>query len=266
MKFVLGDYWQAIHRPIGPAITTFMDRFDEYHVVARFEHLPADCPTEWNGVTPMLLRDLLVDSIAWVTCTESGQLLIVSHYPTVIDGGESSAIVIRSTAWPENVEGFVSVRIDETELTFFDTHFPLSRDRYEPGETATITFCAFAVTIHRLADIAEYAGTRKDLAEEISKVFERGQTFLRPSPAVPDIEDRYVFMGQIGHIKKGKIGELTVYRAQIKLLPGLEIPLVFGKTSIDTPDWEPREESFVSAIIFLHGYRTALSLLSSTSS
>ena len=260
MAIGLGDYWKCLHRDQSVAAPSFMGRFDEFDVMDNAEYVPDDCADKWDLAIPMMLKNDLLNVLAWITGNREGGMALVSIYPIVVDGGATDMVVEGTTAWPKNLEGLVHARFGEMPISFFDALFPISRERYVVGETARFSLAAFGSSLHKLSSIAEIAGKHSNLTESITKVYETGNGDLLTMPNQEGIEDRYMLTGRLKHLQHETIDEMHLMRANVSLTNGLTIPLIFGETSIETDEWTPQEGDFIVSVIFLQGYREGLAL------
>ena len=249
----LGDYWRALGKDLATPTSAFLDHFDEYKVLDQVGRAPKSCAPVEQSVYPMIYRAQDVCALMWLTPNAAGSLDLVSHYPMVIDGAPISAHVIADTPWEGNIEGFVHLQINGSVHTCFDPLFPLTGHSYIPNEHDDFLLSGFAISVHPLRNVAEVSNKHSLLASSLSTHYETGKTILVDLSDQSEAKELHAVIGLVKAVGKSEISGLQVFRVTVEAFPGVDLPLIFGATSLRTAGWEPAPGEPIAAIFLLQG-------------
>jgi len=253
VKTGLGDYWRALNKDLSAAASAFLEHFDDSKVLDQSGRAPSSCAPIDQIVNPMLYRTNLVGAVMWLARNSAGSLNLVSHYPMVLDGARVSAVVVGDTPWEGQVEGYVHLRINGTDVTCFDPLFPLTGQDYVENESADFALAGFGVAIHPLSAQAERSNNNPQVAASLSAYYETGRGILLGLSSQSDAQELHLAIATVKDVRRSTIGGLQLFRATIELAPGVDIPLIFGLTSLGTTGWAPAPGESIAATFLLQG-------------
>lgn len=265
---MLGDYWACLHRDKSTSVPMFLEDFEKFVVMDGGAPTPKDVDY-YEYVVPMEYSAPPLDVLIWVGVDESGKGCVHSNYPYIRDGGITEITIAGVRPWEKNIEGLVYGKIDDFSIAFFDALFPISWDRYVVGETIPVSLSGLGKSVHRLSTVAEVMNDpgNRNVQDAIEHVLMTGESkfmSLHFVEAKHNIDDLVMVFGKVLDHSVSLIHEVKLHRIAISLMDGLTIPIVFGETSIDTPNWQPAAGEFIAITFFLQGYRLALKLKPST--
>lgn len=253
MKTGLGDYWRALNKDSSAATSAFLEHFDDYKVLDESGRAPSGCAPLDQIVHPMIYRTELVSAVMWLAGNSSGSLNLVSHYPMVLDGARVSAVVVGDTPWKGQIEGYVHLRISGREVTCFDPLFPLTGQDYVENESAEFALAGFGISIHPLSALAERSNNKPQVAASLSAHYETGRSILLDLSGQSDAQELQLAIATVKDVRRGAVDELHLFRITIELAPGVDIPLIFGSTSIGTAGWAPAPGESIAVTFLLQG-------------
>lgn|GEM_PF-3667718 len=257
MKTGLGDYWRALNKDLSAATSAFLEHFDDYKVLDQVGRAPNSCAPVDEIVQPMIYRAELVSAIMWLARNSSGSLNLVSHYPMVLDGARISAVVVGDTPWEGQVEGYLHLRINGRDMACFDPLFPLNGHDYVENESADFSLAGFGVSIHPLSALAERSNNKPQIAASLSAYYETGHSILLDLSSQSDAQELHLAIATVKDLRRGTVGGLHLFRATIELPIGVDIPLIFGSTSLGATGWVPAPGEPIAATFLLQGCLTS---------
>lgn len=265
---MLGDYWACLHRDKTTSVPMFLEDFHKFVVMDGSAPTPNDV-AEYEHVIAMEHSEKPLDVLIWLAIDKAGKGCVHSNYPYIREGGVTDFQVTGIRQWEKNIEGLVYGNIGNQSLAFFDALFPISWDRYVIGETIPVSLSGLGKSVHRLSTVADVmnAPDNRNVQDAIEHVLMTGESkfmSLHFVEAKHNIDDLVMVFGKVLDHSVSLVHEVKLHRIAISLMDGLTIPIVFGETSIDTPNWQPAAGEFIAIAFFLQGYRLALKLKPST--